>query len=463
VTDESNSTLMLATSQTALDALNSSGVVTTPRDVGVIIYMPSMLRNLSLDATADPVDVVTAYLESGDVEGNVETLDALQVPGAAAMIDMPTAEDVKALVGALQFPAGTIIFGVVPGDTDNPAMGALLRSITLTDDSAAPADESVTIALGMTPTAFDVPQRAGDPIPLSVYLPDDWESSYSQNAGFIYMGSSEAVVDKISSSSAGLQAGEIGVTLVLPAALPGIGVEETDTPEQAIQRFEERFRATGTIQSDDSFGVPAAYARVTGERIPSGGGVVYVIAYEAGTILAVIQPASAASESVVDLLRTMEFGAVPVAVEPIRQWASHADGSSEYGEQRWGFEQATGEPNTKACGDNDTAWAGASSSGREYLRVFFDEPVIPSQINIYQTYNPGAIVAIDVGVSTIDRVLTLPDSADPQGSTDCPGVFSYDVSGVTTPIDFVVIYIDQSLTGNWNEIDAVELVGTPAG
>jgi hypothetical protein len=251
-----------------------------------------------------------------------------------------------------------------------------------------------------------------------------------------------------------------------------LGIRETDTPEQALQNFETRLSATGAIQSDDSFGVPAAYASVSGENIPDGGGVVYVIGYDAGKILAIVQPASAASDSVIDLLRSIEFGEAPRALpsatpvpqaEPIRQWASSADGTSQYGDVSWSFSQVTGEPDTEACGDNGSAWAGKDSTSREILRVFFDEPVIPSEINIYQTFNPGAIVQIDIGNSdNPDRVLPLPNSADPVGNTDCPGVFSYDVSGVTAPIDIVVIYLDQSLTGNWNEIDAVELVGTPA-
>jgi hypothetical protein len=67
---------------------------------------------------------------------------------------------------------------------------------------------------------------------------------------------------------------------------------------------------------------------------------------------------------------------------------------------------------------------------------------------------------IDVGNSdNPDRVLPLPNSTDSPGNTDCPGVFTLDVSSVDVPIDFVVIYLDQAIGGSWNEIDAVELVG----
>ncbi len=151
--------------------------------------------------------------------------------------------------------------------------------------------------------------------------------------------------------------------------------------------------------------------------------------------------------------------------QPLRQWASSADGTSEYSPDGWSFEQATGAPNTAECGDHSTAWASKSSAQRATLVLYFDQPVIPSQINIYESYNPGAITHIGVASSAApDSVLPLPNSADNPGATGCPGIFSLNVSGinVNTPVDVVVLYLDQTITKRWNEIDAVELVGTLA-
>ncbi len=475
--------VLLATSQSALDALNTTGVVSAPGDMGIIVYMPSLLQNLQLEATAGAELVVTNYLKVGKVEGEITTRDDFQVPAATALIPLPANPDVNGLLGALQFPDGTIIFGAVPGDEQVETITAILKSITLVSEAVATPETSFEIVLGDTPTTFDVPRRMGNPLQLAINLPEDWANHYSESGGLLYLGSTKDVVEKITSTNAGLGAGEVGVTIVMPQELQGVGIAIADTPEHVIQGFETAFKATGTIQSDDTFGVPAAYARVTGGSLPAGGGVVYALAFDAGTILAVIQPSSAANDSLVNLLRSIRLGEsaeaeptavvttapIPVAttapkVKAIRQWASSADGSSQYGKDAWSFGQATGAPDTETCGDNGTAWAGESSTSREILQVFFDQPVIPSQINIYQTYNPGAIVQIDVGNSdNPDRVLPLDNSADAPGNTDCPGVFAYDVSGVDMPIDFVVIYVDQSLTGNWDEIDAVELVGTPAG
>ncbi len=57
-------------------------------------------------------------------------------------------------------------------------------------------------------------------------------------------------------------------------------------------------------------------------------------------------------------------------------------------------------------------------------------------------------------------ITEIPESADPPGNTECPGVFTLDIEDVDTTVDAVIIYFDQSIGGDWNEIDAVELVGT---
>jgi hypothetical protein len=145
--------------------------------------------------------------------------------------------------------------------------------------------------------------------------------------------------------------------------------------------------------------------------------------------------------------------------EALRQWAADATGSSQYGSSSWSFAQATGEPNTTSCGDISTAWASSSSNGRDFLTLFYEVPVVPTQISIYQTYNPGSIIRVEVSNSQTEDMLELPDSADPPGNTECPGVFTLDISDVDFAIDTVTIFLDQTIGGGWNEIDAVELVG----
>lgn len=142
------------------------------------------------------------------------------------------------------------------------------------------------------------------------------------------------------------------------------------------------------------------------------------------------------------------------------QWASNAEASSEYGSSSWSAERATGEPDVLACEDNGNSWASAEIVDGESLTVFFDKPVIPTQVNIYQNLAPGGITSIEI--LTVDgEELRIRNSADPGG--DCPTVFSVDLPGGLPESNGVRINLDQADLGNWNEIDAVELVGFVEG
>jgi hypothetical protein len=178
--------------------------------------------------------------------------------------------------------------------------------------------------------------------------------------------------------------------------------------------------------------------------------------FGAGTYSLTLETAAAAS--------TDETGGgkpdVAQSGDEVRQWAADASGSSQYGTESWSFLQATGEPNTEACGDISSAWASATSNGKDDLSLTYEVPVLPSQISIYQTYNPGSIIRVEVSNSSTEETAELFNSADEPGNTDCPGVFVLEVEAIDFPIDTVTIYLDQTIGGGWNEIDAVELVGT---
>jgi hypothetical protein len=126
--------------------------------------------------------------------------------------------------------------------------------------------------------------------------------------------------------------------------------------------------------------------------------------------------------------------------------------------------QATGAPNTDHCGDAVTAWASSGiQNPNEALTVYFDTPVWATQVNIYETYTPGYIARIALIPAAGGDLIPVANSAD--SDTDCPGIFSVDLpSDLSSTINGVVIYLDQREAGKWNEIDAVELVGSwPSG
>ncbi len=122
----------------------------------------------------------------------------------------------------------------------------------------------------------------------------------------------------------------------------------------------------------------------------------------------------------------------------------------------WSPGQAAGPPNTESHGDFSTAWASQSSDGgAEWLKVKFANPVEVGEINIHESFNPGAVSKVSVilpdgaqkviweGIESpetglIERALKVP-----------PGVRS----------DQVLIEMDTARVPGWNEIDAVEIVG----
>lgn len=143
------------------------------------------------------------------------------------------------------------------------------------------------------------------------------------------------------------------------------------------------------------------------------------------------------------------------------QWASYAVATSEYSTNDWSAQQATGEPDTTGCMDAKTAWASAGlKNPNETLTVYFDTPVFPTQVNIYQSYNPGTITGIDLLTAADNTPITVKNSAST--STTCPNVFTINITWENPlPILGVAIRLDQTQATDWTEIDAVQLVGVP--
>jgi len=142
----------------------------------------------------------------------------------------------------------------------------------------------------------------------------------------------------------------------------------------------------------------------------------------------------------------------------LRQWASGAQASSEYGSENWSAEQATGRPDTQQCGDEVTAWASAASDGVDWLELTFDMAVRPTQINIFQSYNPSQVT--EVIVYDLQGASYPIYKANPKIMDDCPYTLSIPIKEAKYETQRIRIKIDQSQLGiSWNEIDAVELVG----
>lgn len=144
----------------------------------------------------------------------------------------------------------------------------------------------------------------------------------------------------------------------------------------------------------------------------------------------------------------------------LAQWAREAEASSEYDDDDYSADQATGRPDVEECSDSVEAWASEEyDEGEESITLSFRDEVHPTQVNIYQNLSPGAIVAIEI----------IPDDEDPirfeveDQTEDCPSVLSINLPSGLPESNSVTIYLEQDIVGYWNEIDAVELVGLAEG
>lgn len=143
--------------------------------------------------------------------------------------------------------------------------------------------------------------------------------------------------------------------------------------------------------------------------------------------------------------------------EEYRQWAAAATARSEYSNPSWAASQAAGAPNTTGCGDIETAWASSSGTGVDWLQLDYSTGVIPTSIEIHETYNPGAIERIEVvDLQGVQHVIY---DVDPEIVEECPRTLVVPVEQMEFPINQVIIYLDQTNHPGWNEIDAVELIG----
>lgn len=139
----------------------------------------------------------------------------------------------------------------------------------------------------------------------------------------------------------------------------------------------------------------------------------------------------------------------------VRQWAKEATASSAY--EGYDAENVTGPPNVTGCIDSMDAWASADPNGLEKLEVRFEQPVFATQVNIHQNHQPGFITNVEL-LDDAGKTLSV-YKAEPALQAECPYVLTVDFVQTPRRIVGVRLTVDQRSGANWNEIDAVELVG----
>ena len=170
---------------------------------------------------------------------------------------------------------------------------------------------------------------------------------------------------------------------------------------------------------------------------------------------------AAATKSPTKTLRPTPTNPPAATGELLHLWADAGEATSEYGSTGWTAQQAAGEPDSPTCSDNSLAWASMESDTRESITMFFmDQPLIPTEINIVQSYNPSQVVQVELVDAYSEHADAIIYRGEPHPTAACPYTLSIPVTGIDYLVMGVRITIDQSVLGlGWNEIDAVELVG----
>ncbi|KAK3772997.1 hypothetical protein RRG08_036330 [Elysia crispata] len=156
-------------------------------------------------------------------------------------------------------------------------------------------------------------------------------------------------------------------------------------------------------------------------------------------------------------------GPPPYHPSAFKQWASGVKSfSSQYNSTSWSANQALGPPKVyPQHGDIHGAWAMGTIDQHQYLELEFDVPVCPTAINIYETYNPGAVVTVKV-IDSKGKWETLWSISKPTVLAQSR-IFSPPLKDTNTVTRQVRIEVNCKAAGTWCEIDAVELVGIREG
>jgi len=159
----------------------------------------------------------------------------------------------------------------------------------------------------------------------------------------------------------------------------------------------------------------------------------------------------------------------PTAIAEVRypatgvvyQWSINAEASSEFASPEWGAEQVVGKPDAPGCGDYQFAWASAASDSIATLEVSFSASVYPLEIVIHESYNPDQVVKVEVFDPETGGYYAVLQKNPVQVDRPCPYQLIIPVEGIGFKTNLVRITVDQSQLGlGWNEIDAVQLIGS---
>lgn len=160
--------------------------------------------------------------------------------------------------------------------------------------------------------------------------------------------------------------------------------------------------------------------------------------------------------------KSEELSLVDQQEVPIQQWVYAVDKfSSQYGTARgnWGARCIEGPTNVyPAYGDNVNSWAPQSYSSVEYLEFHYEKPCIPSKMEIYETFTPGALIKIQ-GKSLNGEWVVLWSGSPDRTAIGTSRIFTANFKQTNSEMTHFRFDIDATGWPGWYEIDAILLSG----
>lgn len=150
--------------------------------------------------------------------------------------------------------------------------------------------------------------------------------------------------------------------------------------------------------------------------------------------------------------------------DSLGQWAVDAEASSTYGNREgkepWTSAQMVGAPDVEKYGDDGRAWTSLEpEKGVEWVELGYEKAVNASEIRIRQTFNPGAIIKIEL-IDSKGKSHTVWEGIDKTKYEQ--GTIKYFIAKFEMT-DYKTKKIKITLANNsipgWKEIDAVQLIG----
>ncbi|MBL9016013.1 MAG: hypothetical protein JNL83_17630 [Myxococcales bacterium] len=153
----------------------------------------------------------------------------------------------------------------------------------------------------------------------------------------------------------------------------------------------------------------------------------------------------------------------PVAApEPVMVWAATVRGfSSQYSEASWSAQRVLGAPDVyPQHGDLVNAWASrGADDADEWIEVGFAQATRASAIELYETFNPGAVSEIELVTASGNRITAYQGS--PAASGPQANKLRVELACSDEPIVAVNVRLGSRRVVGWNEIDAIGLQRCP--